>query len=363
MSQPAISQGISILEETLGEELFSRHPTGMYLTDEGRVFAERMTPATHTFSAAFAGLTNLTGSPLRLVTMAQLKALVGVTDHGSFASASRAMDLAQPTLHRACRTLEAAVGAPLFEKTSWGLRPTRQAEELSRITRLFFSELDQAVDAVRSSKGKSTGRFVIGAMPLARSGLVPRLVDKFLKQHPHFRISIIGGAYHDLVTGLRDGRIDILVGALRGNELAEDLSERFLFDDRLSIIMRPEHPLANRETLTISDLKNANWVAAFPGTPLREQFTGLFTENEVPTDVIECNALSAARVLLRESDRLMLLSDAQTDYERTVGLLISKPIPDQVLTRQIGLTTRTGWRPTEPQQAFLDLLENAHPAT
>ena len=71
---------------------------------------------------------------------------------------------------------------------------------------------------------------------------------------------------------------------------------------------------------------------------------------------IECNSLVAARSLLVESDRVMLLSVHQIHYDLKAGLLAALPHPQGKVTRAIGLTTRANWRPTRAQQTLLDLL-------
>ncbi len=357
LSQPAVSQGLRLLERRLGAALFIRASTGLFATEFGKVFLARMVPAMHIFNRDIRARTGLKISPFRCLTMSQLRAVVAVAEQGSYQKASHAENLAQPTLHRACRTAERVLKVTFFERTSWGLTPTKQARSIAQAIKLFFSELDTTAREILEIGGTRADTCNVGAMPLARSGLVPKAVDQFLKHNPDFQISIIGATYNDLVDGLRDGRIDFLVGAMRGDQVDTDLMEEFLFDDPLSILMDPEHPLAKQTAITLQDLMDYSWVIPPMGTPLREQFHTLFSANARPKQVIECNALSAARVLLRDSERVMLLSDAQAAYEREAGLLVSKPLPiSSKMTRSIGLTTRRDWRPTKHQHSFLNLI-------
>jgi len=294
----------------------------------------------------------------RLMTTAQLQALIAVSEQGSFAMAARATGLAQPTLHRAARDLERNLGAVLFERTSYGVRPTRAANWFADRAQLAFSELAQARAEIAARGGHEAGTTVIGALPLARSDLVPKAVSQFSGRHPGHRIVITEGPYETLLLGLRRGEIDFLVGAIREDLPAPDVTQEKLFDDPLSIIMRAGHPLAGKSRITRRQLAAFPWVAPRQDAPLRGHFEALFAAPGVdrPDDVIECNALSASRVLLMESDRLMLLSDAQTRYERDAGMLDSRPHPDGRIVRAIGLTTRRDWRPTDAQADLVDLL-------
>ena len=99
----------------------------------------------------------------RLVRSTQLEALDAVVEHGNFSVAARARHLSQPSIHRSARELERLLGVPLFEKTSFGITPTRAAEELARRARLAFAEIEQARAEVHALSGGESGRTVIGA--------------------------------------------------------------------------------------------------------------------------------------------------------------------------------------------------------
>ena len=333
----------------------------MYLTPAGKLLYERSRRALSHIAEATRDIMRETRDRRthadHLMTTAQLQALIAVCEQGSFALAARATGLAQPTIHRAARDLERNLSAVLFERTSYGVRPTRAADRFADRAQLAFSELTQARAEIAAQAGHEAGMTVIGALPLARSHLVPKAVTRFSGTHPGHRIVLTEGPYETLLLGLRRGEIDFLVGAIREKLPAPDVTQEVLFEDQLSIIMRPGHPLASGGPLTRDKLAGFPWVAPRPDAPLRRSFDALFAGGpERPQDIIECNALSASRVLLMDSDRLMLLSDAQTRYEREAGMLVSRPHPDGPIVREIGLTTRRDWHPTEAQSELVALL-------
>ena len=126
---------------------------------------------------------------------AHLHALSAVVEHRNFSLAARAQHVSQPSVHRAARELERLIGVPLFEKTSFGITPTREAEKLARRARLAFAEIAQARAEVHALSGGESGRTVIGAMPLARSFLVPTALLEFTQQYPEHSVAIVEGTY------------------------------------------------------------------------------------------------------------------------------------------------------------------------
>ncbi|MFZ1867024.1 MAG: LysR family transcriptional regulator [Steroidobacteraceae bacterium] len=323
LSQPAVTQAIASLERDFGGALFARTAQGMEPTEAGRLCAERVARVLQRIGAALTAAGSQSPdarNSIHGITSRQLQALVAVVESGGFGAAARAQHMTRATLHRAARELERRIGAPLFETTSHGVRPTREALRLCVQVQLAITELAQARAEVAGSGGTERGATVIGAMPLGRSFMVPETVLRFAARRPSHRISILDGPYDSLLDALRRGRADFLVGALR-ESLPPDVIQELLFEDPLAIIVRKGHPLVKMSrgrrgsdhawrAPPAEALMRFPWIAPRPGSPLRRHFERLFrcTAGQPPAAPIECNSLVAARALLLRSDRAMLLS-------------------------------------------------------
>ena len=362
LTQSAVTQAIAAVERHFGVSLFTRSSTGMHPTAAGSVCAERIERALTQLREAMEELArsklDTREQLFRHVTAAQLTSLIKLVEFRNFTHAARALGVSQPTIHRAARTLERALGAELFEKTSYGVVPTREAEKLSQRAHRAFVEIAQAQADVDALRGHDTGSTVIGAMPLARSFLVPKALIQFTHEHSEHAVSIMEGTYEHLLAALQAGHADFLIGALRELRPSADIVQEHLFDDPLSIVMRGQHPLAKRRKLSAADLTAHPWIAPRSSSPLRAHFDTLFTKLGVapPRQPIECNSLIAARALLMESDHLMLSSMNQVHYELQAGMLVALPHPAGKIVRGIGLTIRRDWRPTQAQARLLAIL-------
>jgi DNA-binding transcriptional LysR family regulator len=365
LSQPAVSQILAGLEAAFGARLLDRTSGGIATTEAGEHVRARAARALEQIRDGLAeagyarSARNLPG-PAHAMTTVQLQALAAVAEHGGFGAASQASGLARPSLHRAARQLERRLGIKLFETTTFGVRPTREAERLARRVRLAFAELAQARAEVDALGGLDTGRTVIGAMPLARSCVVPAAALEFSASYPRHQVAILEGAYDVLLEALRSGRADLLVGALRQPLPQSDVLQQHLFDDPLAIIVRSGHPLTAGAAPVAGELARYPWIVPRQGSPLRRQFEQLFERARVvpPGVSIECNSLVAARELLLDSDYVTLLSGRQVRREIEAGMLVALPHPDGRVTRPIGLTLRRDWRPTAAQQVLVRVLRS-----
>lgn len=360
LSQPALTQGLAKLERQLGTALFDRHPDGVTPTEAGVLMADRARTAFDYLTVATRPALRRGGRgfarPEQLMTASQLHAFLALADAGSFVAAATATGLSQPALHRAVRDLEQICGVALAERRGRGVVLTTMGRRLARGVRLAATELAAGIAEVAGAQ--DSGRIAIGAMPLSRALILPAAIAAFVQGSPRALVDVAEGSWRELVEPLRDGVIDLMIGALR-DETPPGLDQRALFTDRLAVIGRAEHPLAARVEVTLDDLSHYGWIVGQAETPLRGHWDTLFAGRTAPEAPIECGSVMVIRGILRASDLLTLLSPDQVAMEIQGGILaqVGRPLDQGV--RTIGITTRTGWRPTAAQRRFIALLEIA----
>jgi DNA-binding transcriptional LysR family regulator len=346
LTQPAITQAVAKLEAQLGLPLFERRHDGMDPTAAAALLMPRIDVA-----LAYIGSIR--------VTMAHVRALIALGEAGSYVGASTATKLAQPTLHRAVNDLSLALRRNLVERRGKGVMLAPSGRQTLRAFRLARAELEAGLSEIEGLKGRETGRISIGAMPLSRARILPSAIAAFHTRFPEVKINVIEGSWQELAEPLRDGEIDLMIGALRDPAPSDDLVQTSLFEDRPVIIARKGHPLVGRK-LSPAELAHYPWIIAASGTPLRASWERMFAENglAVPDVPIECGSVMMIRQILIASDFLTLLSPDQVAVELEAGWLdIIGDAPND-LVRIIGITTRAGWRPTAKQSAFVEQLNS-----
>ena len=275
-----------------------------------------------------------------------------MAEHGSFVAAAQAAGVSVPAIHRAVRDLEALAAAPLVVRRGRGIGLSQLGHVFARAFAVCMSELTAAL---HECAGRG-GRITMGAMALSRSLLLPATLATLLRERPDARADVVDGSYLELVGLLRSGRIDIIIGALRAQP-ESDLRQETLFTDRLTIIGRAEHPLAN-EDAGFTDLAGYPWIVARRASGLLERWQQIFDRAGVPRPdaPIQCGSVALIRGVLVQSNFLTLLSRTQVTAEIEAGLLIQiqSCIPDTL--RAIGAITRRDWHPTELQKQFLTIL-------
>jgi LysR family transcriptional regulator of gallate degradation len=369
LSQPAITQAISKLETLLDVALFDRLTDGMSLTNPGAMFKTRVDRMLEQLELGFAEANRLqpgkstkaAAKADRLVTAAQLRALIALAEARNFTIAARDIGISQPSIHRAGRNLEKLVGFQLFRTASQGIELTEAAERLARRARLAASEMRQAFFEIEAYRGRDSTEIVVGSMPLARTRILPQAMHHILQQNDGVQLRTIEGPYSELLRSLRYGECDFLIGALRDPLPAGDVVQERLFDDLLAIVVRPGHPLCDRKNVSLTDTGNYPWIAPPKATPAGSYLCQTLRIPEMaatPVKVVS-SSLVLVRGLLLEGDYVTIISHHQVRHDLESGALVTLPIALPDSARAIGLTTRKGWQPTPTQAKFIDSVKAA----
>ncbi|PHP68753.1 LysR family transcriptional regulator [Zhengella mangrovi] len=369
LSQPAVTQAVSKLEAELGASLFERRSDGMYLTAIGTAFLQRVMAALDHVEAGAREASRVglrhAGRGFsrfdRLITSAQLRALAALSDSSNFSMAARALQVSQPSVHRAARNLEKVSGIELFKSAPEGVSLTHAAQALAQRTKLAFAELKQGFEEIGDHLGRDSSVITVGSLPLARSFIMPHAINAMVAARPSVQIRVIDGVYETLLARLRSGEIDFLIGALRHPPPVDDVIQERLFDDPLTIVAGAHHPLAGKTGISIAEILRWPWVAPPRPTPAGSYLFDtlrIHEREQTPVRVVS-SSLALLRGLLTSGDYITIISTHQIRHEIEQGLLVPLDVELEASHRAIGLTFREGWRPTPAQSLFLDLVRDA----
>jgi len=368
LSQPAATQAIARLEQVIGTALFVRKRQQAALTASGALFAARTRRALgHLQAAALAARKEAEGKPRGdqrfdlKITAAQLRSLIAVANTGSFTLAAHELGVSQPTVHRSAKTLEAISGMPFFIARHAGVRLTPAAEAFVTGAKLAAREIRLGREEISRELGAENASFVLGSLPLARTRIVPRAIHHMVSRYPGVQVRVVEGRYNELLKSLRAGDLDCLIGALRDPLPVDDVEQEKIFEDALAVVAHPDHPLAGQHDLSLGDTMRYPWVAPPITTPAGQYlFETLRIEDMAQTPVrVVASSMAVLRGMLAEGDYLSVVSKHQIEVDETLGVIAALDVALQGHVRDIGLTFRRDWQPTQTQSAFIDYLRRS----
>lgn len=139
----------------------------------------------------------------------QLRYFLTVAETRHFTQAADLLGVSQPTLSKQIHTLEATLGAPLFERIRNAVALTAAGETLLPLAQRMIADADEARDAVQELVGLRRGEVRLGATPSLCSSLVPAVLRSFRAAHPDISLYVDEGSSQDLITDLLAYDLDL----------------------------------------------------------------------------------------------------------------------------------------------------------
>jgi molybdate transport repressor ModE-like protein len=196
-----------------------------------------------------------------VIELRHLQVLRAVAQEGSLAAAGRALGLSQPTVAHHLATLEAHFGMPLVERSTLGTRLTDAGRHLLPHAEAALRRVAAAERELRELAERATSTVRVGTFPSAGALLLPPAVKRLRELQA--RVSVVEGELPTLVEGLRSYELDAaLVFSQPGDllELGEEFLLHSLLFDPLMLILPEDHPLAARERVPLSELRDSGWI-------------------------------------------------------------------------------------------------------
>jgi DNA-binding transcriptional LysR family regulator len=197
------------------------------------------------------------------LTLTGLRVVHEVASTGSFTAAADALNYTQSAVSRQIASVEAAVGATLFQRSARGVQPTAAGVALARRAATVLTQLDAAVQEVAALRDQMVGRLAIGTFPSAASVLVPRAIARLAFDHPGLVVSLEEAGTPVLMRQLAAGRLDVaVIGVGEGLPAynAPGIRQELLVANDLRVAVAATHRLAGRATVRALELADEAWV-------------------------------------------------------------------------------------------------------
>lgn len=363
-SSAVVSRAIHELECVLGGTLFERTSRGVILTDRGRTVAARVQRIDQELSQAAAEVARLRRQApaepdaLRepLYDGKRLSVLTCLVDCGTVSLAATALGMTQSGVSMALARAEAALGAQLFTRSPHGLVPLPATRRIIVHAKLVLAELRYLSSDLSSGDGRVSGVVSVGTLPLGRTRVVPTAIGAATARHRALRVTTVESPYEELISGLHSGEVDVVIGVPRDGGV--DLHIEHLFDDRLAVLARSDHPLQSVSSLSLADAAGKRWILPQLLSPSRRLLTEAFERERLapPVPVVESADLAIVRHLLLAGDALALASVEQFSFELAAGLLAELPVALPRISRPVALITHKGAAPSAAVRAVVDAL-------
>ena len=246
-----------------------------------------------------------------------LKYFVKIAETLNFSEAAKVLFITQSTLSQQIRQLEQEVNAQLFERNNHNVRLTEAGEELLPYARQTLQASQACLDRIQDLQDMQVGTLNIG-VTYSFSPILTETLFTFIKRYPKVKLNIYYKPMAELMKMLEHDEVDFAL-TFRPAGLNKDIESQFLFDNHLAVIVRKDHPLAQKETISIQELESYDLALPTKGLQARNAFDIMCAGCVYDLKVrIESNDVNILLKLVKQIGMITILSETTTYHEEGI---------------------------------------------
>jgi len=234
-----------------------------------------------------------------MLRLRQLEVFRAVMANGTVTAAARALHMSQPAATAALRALEAGIGLPLFQRVRGRLLPTPDADGLYQEVDRVFRSVAVVEKYAHDLKEAHSGVLTLACTPSLATGFVAEAIAAFRAQHPRVQVWLQVTTTREVIDLAQKRQIDLGVIYTPASEAG--LAVEPLFVTELVCVLRPDHPLAARTTLSPRELRNFPLITNVRNDPILALLEAAFRPLEMRRHVMIGTNQTATACALAEA--------------------------------------------------------------
>lgn len=288
-----------------------------------------------------------------------LRNMLAVMEEGSIGKAAERLHVSQPALTKSIQRLEEELGVRLFERKSRGMEATSFAISLRAYAQSACVGMTQAIKEINALKSGTEGLITLAGPPLITTEFLPEVLVRLAEERPNLQLRVVS-QNNELFTSLLAGQFNLVVAMLYNEVPKSGLTRQWIFDDRLALVMRPDHPAAKQKKFSPPDLLGYKWALADNSTWHRRRLELYFEQFGLglPRASVESPDPTILKSVILQSDLIGVISKLGVEKEVAQGRLKAVDIDSPLMLRPIGVLRRENDLPSPAIDAFLRIVED-----
>lgn len=200
--------------------------------------------------------------------LTDLRLFLNVAEAGSITAGAERSHLALQSASERIRGMEQELGVPLLRRTKTGARPTEAGRELVHHARVVLQQMEQMRSDLRQYGGGLRGHVRLLCNTSALSEYLPGVLAQYLADHPRISVKVEERHSHEIVDAIRAGTADI--GIVANSVDLSGLDQLPFREDRLVLVVPAGSALAQRGSLRLEDVVDAEFIGLVDGSALQQ---------------------------------------------------------------------------------------------
>jgi DNA-binding transcriptional LysR family regulator len=287
--------------------------------------------------------------------LSQLEVFLAVAREGRFSRAAEKLFRTQSAVSQTIRKLEEELGEPLFDRSSREGVLTDAGETLKEYAEKLLNLRTDAQVALTELREIQKGKLAIAANEFTALYLLPVLAE-FRRLHPMIKIIVQRSLGSHIPDDLL--RHTVEMGVLTYDPQDPRLRSIVVYQDELTFVVPPTHPLASEKQISIRQLGAEVFVAHIVPSPYREKVIEAFRRHKTPLHMdVELPTLQAITRFVAMGNGVALVPEISVQNELARGELVRVPVRELRFHRKLRVVYRKEAPLSHAGRAFLQVAE------
>jgi DNA-binding transcriptional LysR family regulator len=283
-----------------------------------------------------------------------LQVFLTVATEKSFSRAAEKLLRTQPAVSLALQRLEQELGEKLIDRSGKDLILTDAGRTVLEYARRFQNLQQEMDNSIAELRDNSAGRLTIGANESTALYLL-RHIERYRALYPKVKVQIRRSFSSLLPNELLDGNLEM--GAISYDPGDERIKSKVIYTDALAFVVAPSHRLANRKTVSITELSAETFIAHNVLSPYRAVVIREFQTHHVPLKMdVEMPTIETIRKLVQQGMGVAFLPRMCVEQEIEQKTLCEVKVKEIQVERKIRLIYPTRRGLSHAAKAFLEVV-------
>ena len=171
-----------------------------------------------------------------------------------YTEAAKSLYITQPSLSDSIASLEKELSVTLFQKKGRNVQLTKCGEEFYQYVSQALGILEHGIAVIKDRSGSINGTIDIGCIPTLLGDFLPNALDLYRERNPGTTFNVFHEMSISVAEGVSAGTFDL--GFCSMVDKKDDLVFIPITYQELIVIVQKEHPLACKDSIQLSDLKD-----------------------------------------------------------------------------------------------------------
>lgn len=288
----------------------------------------------------------------------QLRILKAIADEGSFKRAADSLFVSQPAISLQIQNLEKQLAVPLFDRGGRKAQLTEAGNLLLAYGEKIITLCQETCRAIEDLQNLQGGTLIVGASQTTGTYLLPRMIGLFHQKYPYVSVQLQVHSTRRTSWAVANGQVDLaIIGGEVPLELQDILEIIPYTEDELALIIPPNHPLAEQETIAKEDLYNLNYITLDSQSTIRKVLDQVLTRCQINTSELkvemELNSIEAIKNAVQSGLGASFVSVTAIEKELKMGILHRAHIQGVEIQRTLSVIVNSNRYRSKASEAFI----------